>query len=264
MTATAHSSDEECRVRRERKRVEREIVSYFANGIELPDWLERAIWAPPANSDDPPAIISDDAVAERAAAWLAELEAQLRPERERRRREHELRMRAVPADTMPFLLGDVALEPSGADDAVSDWLASDEVFLTLSGLAGRGKTLAAALACAEDWPHSYDTRPRFVSSKELETVNHYDRGRIDTLQRAVFLVVDDVGVEYADKNGFLLSLLDGLIDSRSKRRLRTIVTTNLGAPEFLQRYGDRIFGRLNQRGVARFVALAPTERNFRT
>ena len=64
--------------------------------------------------------------------------------------------------------------------------------------------------------------------------------------RIPILVIDDLGVEYIDKNGFFLSRLDELIDARWGNFKRTIITTNLNRKDFQDRYDQRITDRIRQ------------------
>ena len=64
------------------------------------------------------------------------------------------------------------------------------------------------------------------------------------------LVLDDLGSEYMDAKGSLLTDLDELVDVfYGSLRRRLIITTNLTAAGFKTKYGDRIVSRMRDAGV---------------
>ena len=58
------------------------------------------------------------------------------------------------------------------------------------------------------------------------------------------LVIDDLGVEFMDKAGHFKSRLDELIDARWGNFRKTIITTNLNAKDFQERYESRVTDRI--------------------
>jgi len=108
--------------------------------------------------------------------------------------------------------------------------------VVLQGGVGCGKSCAAAVWAAENNAH-------WITAKALARGSAYDDAS-KKLERYRHLVIDDLGTEYADAKGFFLSNLDGLIDARYADDLPTIITTNVAAEEFKQRYGDRIADRI--------------------
>jgi DNA replication protein DnaC len=60
------------------------------------------------------------------------------------------------------------------------------------------------------------------------------------------MVIDDLGVEYLDKNGNFLQRLDELIDERYSNYRQTIITTNLNVKAFKERYGERVADRIRE------------------
>lgn len=86
------------------------------------------------------------------------------------------------------------------------------------------------------------------TAKSLSRVQQYDQEAIDDLIKPSRLVLDDLGTEYLDKGGFLLSLIDEIISERHRRDLPTVMTTNITAAEFAQRYGGRVVDRIRGSG----------------
>ncbi len=133
--------------------------------------------------------------------------------------------------------------------------------LVLGGPRGVGKTQAAAWALGEV------SSGRFLKSDELSRIGAYNKEAQDKLKQPELLVVDDLGVEYADRKGFLFALVDALIDTRYADERRTIITTNMRAKDyeaivdgktvkiegFASRYGERVADRIREAG--RFVEL---------
>jgi DNA replication protein DnaC len=125
--------------------------------------------------------------------------------------------------------------------------------LVLAGGVGAGKTTAAAWIGLK----SEDPNPAFVRVNELERRGRYDQKLDDWLRDKTSLVIDDVGAEYLDGKGAFRSLMDEVVDTFYSRRRVLIMTTNLrprrkGEDEqeqFLERYGERVWSRLNQLGV---------------
>ena len=60
------------------------------------------------------------------------------------------------------------------------------------------------------------------------------------------IVIDDLGVEYLDKNGYFSHRLDELIDERYSNYRKTVITTNLNAKAFQTRYGARVADRIRE------------------
>ena len=140
-------------------------------------------------------------------------------------------------------------------------------FLVLSGGPGCGKTVAAAtwiLAFVFDdqlWGKSSEymgDRPEFrsawpiwITAAKLARCDRYDEIYMAKILRTPRLVVDDLGGEYLDKGGFYASLLDEIVNERQAESKPTIMTTNLNADAFKERYGERIIDRIREGG--RFI-----------
>jgi DNA replication protein DnaC len=138
--------------------------------------------------------------------------------------------------------------------------------LVLSGSPGCGKTIAAAMWVwqyvrePKRWKQSqYDhqisftgSKPIWITAARLSRWDRYDEDAMKELLTTKRLVVDDLGGEYLDKNGFYTGLLDELVNEREANKCPTIFTTNLNAQAFRDRYGERIYDRIKEGG--RFVA----------
>ena len=139
------------------------------------------------------------------------------------------------------------------------------VIAVLGGSVGAGKTIAAvdwlrdAVADPGRWFDGKwywgDTRPMlFVSAPALARWPRYDAKEMARLLQASRLVIDDLGVEFADAGGSFQATLEEVIADRIANRRLTILSTNLDAPNFKARYGERIADRIRQSG--RFVSVA--------
>jgi len=121
----------------------------------------------------------------------------------------------------------------------------------LSGTRGVGKTVAAVmwlLAGREPSEYSETREPRFIDGSQLARWPRYDDEAMTTLELARALVIDDLGVEYADQRGSTAATLDALVNARYSRQLPTMITTNLPAVEFKARYGERVADRIRESG----------------
>lgn len=120
--------------------------------------------------------------------------------------------------------------------------------LVLSGGKGTGKSTAAAVWLYENVPPegtpAYITR-YWWSGTRIARTNGYAKD-FEKMMQHKFMVIDDLGVEYLDKNGNFLQRLDELIDERYSNFKRTIITTNLNVEAFKERYGERVSDRLRE------------------
>ena len=128
--------------------------------------------------------------------------------------------------------------------AISDKLGDSRV-CALAGTVGSGKTVAATW-----WALTQtDLAPAFVRATTFAASSRYQGERQDWLSAGV-LVLDDLGSEYMDAKGSLLTDLDELVDVfYGSLRRRLIITTNLTAAGFKTKYGDRIVSRMRDAGV---------------
>ena len=194
-------------------------------------------------------------------------------ESERRRQEHfakqqpELAKSLMRAIGVPLRAGQLVCETTPAEtEAVKAIVGALDSLLILSGTPGCGKTIAAALWVwhyvrePKRWRwNDYEMQISFQSSKpiwltaaRLSRWDRYDEDAMTKLLSTKRLVVDDLGGEYLDKNGFYTGLLDELVNEREANHRATIFTTNLNAPAFRDRYGERIYDRIKEGG--RFIA----------
>lgn len=145
------------------------------------------------------------------------------------------------------------------------WLDGDRPWLVLSGGVGSGKSLAASWAVLGTCPDRYDgptsgvsisrfdgwpvaMYPRFVATYELARLSAWDDDW-PVLERCSILAIDDLGIEHVGRSEALLAAIGALLDARYARELRTVITTNLGKPEFRERYGERTWSRLRELGM---------------
>lgn len=217
-----------------------------------------------------------DAVTERARKALAgpkdegpDIEAQWKQWNERKRQEEVadvkraqrelLRSLDLPSDALEMVekgqtTGTAALEAQTHPVDI----------LVLSGAVGSGKTIAAVtwlyawVMDKRNW-HVADAGPQpvgrclFVTAPQLQRAPRFDVRWVERLTRATRLVVDDLGAEYVDDKGVFTSLVQEVVNERHARRRATLITTNLAAPEFKARYGERVADRIRERG--RFVVV---------
>src|SRR5882757_7087206 len=132
-----------------------------------------------------------------------------------------------------------AIEPSDAREATGETFD----LLVLSGGPGTGKTLAAC-----EWLRDVKRGGWFVTAALLARYPRYDAKAMHDLLTCRALVVDDLGCEYMDDKGNFMAVLDEVINARYGERLPTLITTNLNADAFKERYGSRIADRIREDG----------------
>lgn len=122
----------------------------------------------------------------------------------------------------------------------------------LSGNVGCGKTHAAHvwLLDAENIDRlSWEpARVRMVTAAWFARQSRYGNDKFDLLSSVPRLVIDDLGVEYADEKQSYLVDFDELLDLRWRDGKPTLITTNLDDTEFRERYHGRIFDRVCDEG----------------
>lgn len=143
----------------------------------------------------------------------------------------------------------------GPTEAMKAVQASFGDVLVLSGGIGTGKTLAAC------WWAEKGAKPGtpfpgsvFMTAAELARWPRYDMAKMSALLERPHLVIDDLGTEYMDDKGNFMAVLDEVIGTRCANMRRTVITTNLSAKGFRERYGARITDRIVECG--RFVSIA--------
>jgi DNA replication protein DnaC len=162
----------------------------------------------------------------------------------RAKRREQLIQIGVPLNALEMVFDKDPIETE-AMKAIGEWMQGNATFLVLSAGVGCGKSCAAAWWASEVFA-------RFVKSMAFGRMSPYEES-----SRAVFearsLVIDDLGAEYLDVKGHLLSQVDALFDERYANRLPTVITTNLDVVGFKSRYGERVSDRLRESGVFKLV-----------
>jgi len=88
----------------------------------------------------------------------------------------------------------------------------------------------------------------FASASDIARVSMFDDKAMKELETVRYLVLDDLGVEFNDKGGSFLSRFDSLFNRRYSNELTTVITTNLTAEDFRDRYGERAVDRIRETG----------------
>jgi len=159
-----------------------------------------------------------------------------------------VRAQGVPERILSTFISDTEPRYTTAMKAVSRFMKAsrDGWCLILAGPKGTGKSTAAAHYLWATAPKGYSGLPttqRWWTAAKVSRVSSYD-DQLESLMKVPVLVIDDLGVEYIDKNGHFLSRLDELIDARWSNFRRTIITTNLNPPDFQKRYNSRVTDRI--------------------
>lgn len=146
------------------------------------------------------------------------------------------------------------LKDTKAIRIIDEFLQSDEGgwCLVLSADKGAGKSTAAAYWLMKQ-TELHDLNPavmgapvrRWWSGTRLARVNGYT-SEFEKLAQVNFMVLDDLGIEYLDKNGNFLQRLDEIMDERYSNYRKTVITTNLNSEDFKSRYGERIADRIRE------------------
>lgn len=148
-----------------------------------------------------------------------------------------------------------------ASRAACEWNWRTKPILLLLGERGVGKSFAAALAyvrwcrdgiSADTWmyPNTF-VRIAEQCARELKWIHiyklTYDREMVDTAEKSVFLVLDDVASEEATPQS--KARMNYIISERYDAQAPTVLTGNLSVQAFAERYGDRIYDRISQSGM---------------
>lgn len=130
-------------------------------------------------------------------------------------------------------------------------------YLVLLGPPGRGKTVAAAWALRHElktnnWNNSTTfgaTHPcLFVPASRLTRVSNFeavDKQWVGELEKVRMLVLDDAGDE---ANAVGVQTLRDLLLHRERKARPTVVTSNLRAAAFGERYGQALMDRIRSVG----------------
>lgn len=138
----------------------------------------------------------------------------------------------------------------------SKWLCSANRFgLLLYGSVGSGKTTLARSICTlinvlYGNAYNYEDRKGVVRVSALDLANRVseDKSYLYDLKHKELLFIDDLGVEPETVKcwGNEISPITELLYSRYDNQLFTIATSNLAEEEFGERYGKRIYDRMEE------------------
>ena len=120
--------------------------------------------------------------------------------------------------------------------------------LVLAGPKGCGKSTAGAYYLWDKTKSMAAAPPkdmRWWTASRVSRVSGFN-DQLDKMMSSALMVIDDLGVEYLDKNGYFNHRLDELIDDRYSNYRKTIITTNLNSKDFQSRYGDRVADRIRE------------------
>lgn len=132
--------------------------------------------------------------------------------------------------------------------------------IVISGDVGTGKSFLAGAIVTQVEKAGYN--PIFITAQNLNNVFlKYHTAPIDEksfysslLCDCDLLVIDDLGCEPPFKNVTNEYLLMVLCE-RTTKSLPTIITTNLSQNQLLDRYGDRVLSRLNDKRRGSFIEI---------
>lgn len=132
--------------------------------------------------------------------------------------------------------------------------------IVISGDVGTGKSFLAGAIVTQVEKAGYN--PIFITAQNLNNVFlKYHTAPIDEksfysslLSDCDLLVIDDLGCEPPFKNVTNEYLLMVLCE-RTAKSLPTIITTNLSQNQLLDRYGDRVLSRLNDKRRGSFIEI---------
>lgn len=122
-------------------------------------------------------------------------------------------------------------------------------FLILAGPRGVGKTFGGALV---SYGHEESL---LVKVLRIQQGGLFGPGS-ELLNRArdvECLVLDDLGVEYLEDKGIMMSILHDLIDARYEHSGPTVITTNMNLEAMAKRYSPAIIRRLKETGMYRWI-----------
>ena len=120
--------------------------------------------------------------------------------------------------------------------------------IVLAGPKGCGKSTAAGLYLWEKTRPNHKSPPKDMTwwtAARVSRISSFN-DQLDKVMKTKTIVIDDLGVEYLDKNGHFNHRLDELIDERYSNYRKTVITTNLNARDFQSRYGVRVADRIRE------------------
>jgi DNA replication protein DnaC len=175
-------------------------------------------------------------------------------ERERRTAQREnLRAQGVPERALRAVFDAEPVETRALRDLRAAFAqVPAPVLVVLSGGTGCGKTCAATWWAAQHGA-------TWITAPQLQALGQFGDTRLETVTRSKYLVVDDLGTEYADGKGYFAARIDALVNQRYADVLPTVFTTNVpgkdeaGKRVFAERYGARVVSRMLEAGVFKGV-----------
>lgn len=159
-----------------------------------------------------------------------------------------LKQQFVPNRILETVEGELSATP--AMNAAARFLKSpkDGWCLVLSGPKGCGKSTAAGWYLSQKTWGQVSCPPktrRWWTAARLARVSGFNV-EFEPIIQVPTMVIDDLGLEYMDKNGHFNSRLDEIIDERYSNYRPTVITTNLNAQAFKERYGARVADRIRE------------------
>jgi DNA replication protein DnaC len=169
--------------------------------------------------------------------------------------EREQFVRAL-RETFPARALGVALETADvaapAVAQLAEWSrVNADGIAVVAGPTGVGKTVAACWLALQQPLRS---RPAFLRASEFAALSRYDSDARARWSDPSWLVLDDVGAEFADAKGSFAAALDELVDLFYAHKRVLVMTTNLTSVDFAARCGERITDRLREAGA--WIAIA--------
>lgn len=198
--------------------------------------------------------MTDEQWAEHDAAVTASQERQAARDRATAERVARARLRDynIPAKDLELILSEAMLQQTAPMIAlVSFWMTPPRTpagrIVVLAGSVGCGKSFAATT-----WLVQHRHRPNFpvfVDGHQMARWPRFHNEHMKTLEAASALVIDDLGAEYDDRGGALVSFVDGVLNTRYRNGRPTVITTNVPQEVFKKRYGDRVADRIRENGA---------------
>ncbi len=135
---------------------------------------------------------------------------------------------------------------------VTRYPAVQKTILVFSGKIGTGKTLLAEAMTREMIRNGYAAI--MLSAMEFNKLlvkvhtSHYSECDIllNDIMTADMLVIDDLGTEPPYRN-ITCEYLLLVLEERSRKKLATVITTNLSGEKIMHRYNERIYSRLHDK-----------------
>lgn len=191
--------------------------------------------------------------------WVAR-DAEIDAERERAAKAaRSMALSALDERGLPFRKGQEVLQAMGAGLIATPTVQALDGFesgiCVISGNVGCGKSFGAiAWLMVDRMPVS---RIRFAKASWFARTSRYNKDfqlndtpvdKFTLLAQPHKLVIDDLGVEYADSKSSFLVDFDEMLDMRWESGKATVITTNMDAKQFRERYQERITDRIRDCG----------------